>query len=285
MSEGQLERRTPRSKRQQELYTNNIPLVALLLAITALPQEKCSEKCWAGAPLEPCTCEDGLKALETGNRIDYQGETYFEYTCCEPDDPLHPEMQGEECGNYDPEALAAIGIIFVLLFITCVGACCCCCMKQRQKQAQAARVVASSSVATNVSVVNTKPAVMVSAVATGTTGNVSQAIPLKSTGALGGGGQVQGQVTPKQYAAHIKQMQQMQQQMAQLQQMQQTGGGGRGGGTSLEMTSMGGNRGSNFGAPPSYSAGTTTTAAPVFGATPIFDTPPAYQPPPAFGKY
>ena len=59
-----------------------------------------------------------------------QGKTYYEYTCC-PDDGYN---QGEECGDYNPDADTVAGIIggvfilFLFLAIICgVLACCYCC--------------------------------------------------------------------------------------------------------------------------------------------------------------
>ena len=74
-----------------------------------------------------------------------QGKTYYEYTCC-PDDGYN---QGEECGDYNPDADTVAGIIggvfilFLFLAIICgVLACCYGCpgcpwYQSRQRQLQA----------------------------------------------------------------------------------------------------------------------------------------------------
>ena len=52
--------------------------------------------CWAGSMAEPCTCEFGEARL-TGEEAPYEGQTYYEYTCCHTDDGSNV---GYKCGDY-----------------------------------------------------------------------------------------------------------------------------------------------------------------------------------------
>jgi len=78
--------------------------------------------CWAGSEHEECTCAQG-EAKETGNVLEYEGDTYYEYTCC----PAGTEgTVGEECGDccIDVGAIIAAiigGVVGGILFCVCVG--------------------------------------------------------------------------------------------------------------------------------------------------------------------
>merc|ERR1719506_2071693 len=111
----------------------HLALVALLVSPAAPADEsECSGEycrspdpwgghdCWAGSDVERCTCSRG-SARMTGGTTYYEGKTYYEYTCC-PDDGYN---QGEECGDYNPDADTVAGIIggvfilFLFLAIIC----------------------------------------------------------------------------------------------------------------------------------------------------------------------
>jgi len=54
--------------------------------------------CWAGSPIEPCTCARG-KAHLTGNTVFFAGAKVVEYTCC-TEDLSADGVVGENCGEY-----------------------------------------------------------------------------------------------------------------------------------------------------------------------------------------
>mgnify|MGYP001336284636 CR=1 FL=1 len=67
--------------------------------------------CWAGSESEACTCSKG-DARETGQKIEYDGTTYYEYTCCR-----HGKNIGESCGdNVHESAAAVLGSIVIIVF-------------------------------------------------------------------------------------------------------------------------------------------------------------------------
>ena len=53
-----------------------------------------SNDCWAGSTNEPCSCSRG-QARPTGQTTNYQGITYYQYTCC-----VGGSNVGEQCGDY-----------------------------------------------------------------------------------------------------------------------------------------------------------------------------------------
>ena len=67
--------------------------------------------CWAGSDSEECSCSEG-KAKETGERSEYDGTTYYEYTCC-TDGSGH----GEECGD----CCTDVGLIILIVVLSVVG--------------------------------------------------------------------------------------------------------------------------------------------------------------------
>lgn len=76
--------------------------------------------CWAGSDREPCTCSKG-DAVETGNTAEYEGKTYFEYTCCTGGD--EDDYDGEECGDFEGGG-GGLAAVLIILFIGCGCGCC-----------------------------------------------------------------------------------------------------------------------------------------------------------------
>ena len=79
--------------------------------------------CWAGSEHEECTCGNGLEARETGSQLEWDGETYYEYECCQPGTE---GTVGEECGDCCVDVGAIIGaiiggIVGGICFCVCVG--------------------------------------------------------------------------------------------------------------------------------------------------------------------
>jgi len=81
--------------------------------------------CWAGSAFEECSCSRG-SARETGLTLDYEGDTYYEYTCCTSGG------DGEVCGDYIGHWFGWVILVIVLLIICGVIVCsyyCCCSRK------------------------------------------------------------------------------------------------------------------------------------------------------------
>jgi len=76
--------------------------------------------CWAGTAFEACTCSQG-EAKTTGNEIEYDGSTYYEYTCCTDGD-------GEVCGDFIGHWFWAvlISVAVTILICSAIGIYCCC---------------------------------------------------------------------------------------------------------------------------------------------------------------
>lgn len=75
--------------------------------------------CWAGSEHEPCTCSKGA-AMETGNSGEYEGRTYYEYTCCTGGN--EDDYDGEECGDF--EGGGGLGVVLIILLLGCACGCC-----------------------------------------------------------------------------------------------------------------------------------------------------------------
>ena len=91
------------------------------------PSDDGGYDCWAGSEGEPCTCSEG-EARETGSTLEWEGQTYYDYTCC-----LSGNNVGEQCGDYTGGELVAVIIflLFVLCLIGCVVGVCLCICKAR----------------------------------------------------------------------------------------------------------------------------------------------------------
>ena len=111
--------------------------------------------CWAGSEHEECTCGNGLKARETGNQLEWDGETYYEYECCQPGTE---GTVGEECGDccvdYESILIAIIGGVVggVVFLICCAIAICyvakCACFAKNVASVAVAPPVATIEMAT-----------------------------------------------------------------------------------------------------------------------------------------
>lgn len=98
--------------------------------------DKNANDCWAGSKSEACTCSKG-SARMTGDKMEYKGSTYYQYTCCTSED--NGKNVGEKCGDHDGhKVLIIIGIVIAVLFVlsVIVGLCLCyrsnpCCSRNR----------------------------------------------------------------------------------------------------------------------------------------------------------
>jgi hypothetical protein len=71
--------------------------------------------CYAGSSVEPCTCSQGT-ASTTGATTQYQGVTYYEYTCCDSESNSYGyESVGKDCGDYNGDASCFAGSETLLL--------------------------------------------------------------------------------------------------------------------------------------------------------------------------
>lgn len=87
--------------------------------------------CWAGTPSEPCTCSTG-SARVTGNTMMFEGQKYYEYTCCS--DGGSDSDTSENCGDCCTNWLAIVIAVSVVIAccstcwgIFCCWVCKCCC--------------------------------------------------------------------------------------------------------------------------------------------------------------
>ena len=103
--------------------------------------------CWAGSPRdgaaedEFCRCRSGHPRVTGRTQEDASGRKFFEYACCDNEDP---KGKGEECAKTDEEDDRSIaGLIIVLLFWGCIFWCCYLwcrsCQRRRRGQTAAAQ--------------------------------------------------------------------------------------------------------------------------------------------------
>jgi len=83
------------------------------------PDTSGGHDCWAGSTNEPCSCSSGKTAHVTGAETEYEGKTYYEYTCCDDD-----SGDGEQCGDYRHPWWLFI-ILFFIIGCCCWGCCHC----------------------------------------------------------------------------------------------------------------------------------------------------------------
>eukprot|EP00520_Triparma_pacifica_P007865 CAMPEP_0118638924 /NCGR_PEP_ID=MMETSP0785-20121206/3955_1 /TAXON_ID=91992 /ORGANISM="Bolidomonas pacifica, Strain CCMP 1866" /LENGTH=256 /DNA_ID=CAMNT_0006530229 /DNA_START=35 /DNA_END=802 /DNA_ORIENTATION=- len=120
------------------------------------PDTEEGEDCWAGSEHEPCSCSGGRTAYETGLTTEFEGRTYYEYTCCYEDTMTEPG-QGDICGDYNPVG-AIVGFLF---FAATIGLFCCCwcycAQKQRGQAAARASVAVTAAPAKTIQLTATAP--------------------------------------------------------------------------------------------------------------------------------
>lgn len=90
------------------------------------PDGKGGFDCYAGSWSEPCECSEGI-ARETGKTIHYQGEKYYEYTCC-----VNGSNEGRECGEYNESLFLTLVIALPILFLAALSYSCYYCYKVRK---------------------------------------------------------------------------------------------------------------------------------------------------------
>jgi Mg-chelatase subunit ChlD len=83
--------------------------------------------CWAGSSVEPCTCSTG-KAKETGESVEYMGQTYYEYICC-----TDGSGAGEQCGEFKESDEVNSTIIIIIVFVIGLGVGICACVRCCQR--------------------------------------------------------------------------------------------------------------------------------------------------------
>jgi len=77
--------------------------------------------CWAGTAFEACTCSRG-EAQTTGLTLEYDGDTYHQYTCCDQGG------SGEVCGDYIGHwfwiVFGVVGFLIIVSIVVCIYCCC-----------------------------------------------------------------------------------------------------------------------------------------------------------------